>query len=125
MTLTSTHQELLTRSRKVQAAALDLDGDRLRREVRTLLTVFVDHTEQVAAALAGLPPAMVDEVVQGQRRVLKRLLALSVAAEAPEVSPRCRELGNQLTALVALLTESERRACARADAAAARLAVAR
>jgi hypothetical protein len=122
VTLTTTHQELLTRSRKVQSAALDLDADRLRREVAAMLAAFVDHTGQVEAALADLPPASIEDVSQGQRRVLKRLLALSVAADAPEVAPRCYELGNELTALVALLTEAERRAYGRADASGARLA---
>jgi hypothetical protein len=125
VTLTSTHQELLTRSRKVQSAALDLDAARLRREVQAMLAAFVDHAGQVEAALADLPPATMEDVSHGQRRVLKRLLALSVAAEAPEVAPRCYELGYELTALVALLAETERRACSRAGASPALLALAR
>jgi hypothetical protein len=125
VTLTSTHQELLTRSRKVQSAALDRDAERLRREVLAMLAAFVDHTAQVEAALDELSPASIGEVTLGQRRVLKRLLSLSAAAEAAEVAPRCCELGNELTALVALLTEAERLAHGRADASRARLALVR
>lgn len=125
MTLTSTHQELLTRSRKVQSAALDLDADRLRREVQALLAAFADHAGQVEAAIAGLPSATMEDVSRGQRRVLKRLLALSAAAEAPEVAPRCYELGYELTALLALLAEAERRAYGRPGASPALVALTR
>lgn len=125
MTLTGTHQALLTRSRKVQAAALDLDAERLRREVLALLAAFVDHTGQVEAALADLPAATADDVSHSQRRVLKRLLALSTAAEASEVAPRCYELSSELIALVALLTETERRAQSRAGADRGRLTLVR
>lgn len=109
MPTTHAHHELVTRANKVRAAATDLDADRLRREVGALLEVFLEHTEAVTASLVGLPSAAIDSVGRAQQRVLKRLVALSRAAEAPEVDPRCGELGVELTALVSLQADVERR----------------
>jgi len=106
---THAHHELVTRANKVRAAATDLDADRLRREVGALLEVFLEHTEAVTASLAGLPSAAIVSVGRAQQRVLKRLLALARAAEGSEVDPRCGELGVELTTLVSLQTDVERR----------------
>lgn len=112
MPTTHAHHELLTRANKVRAAATDLDAERLRREVAALLEVFTEHTEAVTASLVGLPSAAIVAVGRAQQRVLKRLVELTRAADAPEVDPRCGELGVELTTLVSLQTDVERRTTA-------------
>lgn len=112
---THSHQELLTRANKVRAAAMDRDIDRFRREVDLLLGAFREHVEAQGAGLVALPMAVATTIGRGQKRLLKRLVALSSAATEDEVSTECVDLGVELTTLMTIQTEAERRALGRTD----------
>ena len=106
-----THDELLTLARKVEAAASDLDQDRLETASLKLYKALREHLDAERSDLVRLPPPETRLLTRGQQRVLDELAELAARAHTPGPC-RCAARARKLAARLYLQAGDERRALA-------------
>lgn len=102
------HAALLTRARKVAAAAADGDRQRLQREAGALLHAFAVHVADEQAEILRVGRRLATVLLRGQRRLHRDIIALAVESEAPDIR-RCERMAAQIEAVLSVQAAREHR----------------
>ena len=104
------HEALLTLARKVHAAALDNDPQRLQQAALHLIETLAVHVRDETPALLGLAPPQARILGRGQQRLLSEAkdLASEAAGGCTQPPERCRNRTEELLALLVLQARDER-----------------
>lgn len=104
------HEALLTLARKVHAAALDDDPQRLQQAALHLIDTLVVHVSDEAHAMSRLSPPQARILGRGQQRLLTAATELVDEAVGGCTYPPewCRNRTEELLALLALQARDER-----------------
>ena len=108
------HSEMLTRIRRIRAAADDEDPERMRGEIHRLIDEYRALTEAERTLIDRLPTVDAQVVRRGQQSILDDLTRISLEADAAGPCD-CLHLGADLAALFALQQDAERRAFGRIE----------
>jgi len=102
------HPALLTRLRKVRAAAIDGELDRLEREVAKLLTAFRVHIEEERATVTRPAHQASSALHRGRRQLDRTLRSLAMASAAADLR-RCERISADAEALLTLQSSQAHR----------------
>jgi len=104
------HEALLTLARKIHAAALDDDPQRLEQATLYLFDALASHLRDETVAMTTLSPAQARILERGQQRLLALAAELvdEAASGCTQPPERCRRCTEEFLAFLALQARDER-----------------